>query len=390
MREYVLVLLIAAAVTYLAASVARRVAHLVKAVAVVRDRDVHTKPVPYFGGLAMLLGLAAAFLVAGALPWLGSLPLVRNDIRGIFAAALVICAIGALDDLIELGALAKLSGQVLAAGVLVLHGVRFYWIPLADRVVTLDSASSIAAAIFFVLLCVNAINFMDGLDGLAAGVTAIGTSAFFVYAYLLAYEQDLVRATTASLVMVATCGVCLGFLPHNVHPARMFMGDSGSMLLGLLLATSGISLTGQIDPSRVNPEGGALVSAFLPLLLPLAVMALPVIDLVSAYVRRTLAGRLWYQADKQHLHHRLLQLGHSHRGAVLLLWLWSSVIAYGTVLVGITGAPWAGALVVAGLVLAMVLTWGTGRRGRPDADAPLGVRPRRELPVGPPEQGGAR
>jgi UDP-GlcNAc:undecaprenyl-phosphate GlcNAc-1-phosphate transferase len=389
-REYVLVLLIAAAVTYLAASVARRVAHLVKAVAVVRDRDVHTKPVPYFGGLAMLLGLAAAFLVAGALPWLGSLPLVRNDIRGIFAAALVICAIGALDDLIELGALAKLSGQVLAAGVLVLHGVRFYWIPLADRVVTLDSASSIAAAIFFVLLCVNAINFMDGLDGLAAGVTAIGTSAFFVYAYLLAYEQDLVRATTASLVMVATCGVCLGFLPHNVHPARMFMGDSGSMLLGLLLATSGISLTGQIDPSRVNPEGGALVSAFLPLLLPLAVMALPVIDLVSAYVRRTLAGRLWYQADKQHLHHRLLQLGHSHRGAVLLLWLWSSVIAYGTVLVGITGAPWAGALVVAGLVLAMVLTWGTGRRGRPDADAPLGVRPRRELPVGPPEQGGAR
>lgn len=373
MREYVLVLLIGAAVTYLAAGLARRVAYLVKAVALVRDRDVHTKPVPYLGGLAMLAGLSAAFAVAGALPWLGSLPLVRNDVRGIFGAAVVICAVGALDDLIELGALAKLSGQVLAAGVLVLNGVRFYWIPLADRVVTLDSAMSVLAAILFVLVCVNAINFIDGLDGLAAGVTAIGTSAFFVYAYLLAYEQDLVRSTTASLVMVATCGVCLGFLPHNAHPARMFMGDSGSMLLGLLLATSGISLTGQIDPSRVNPEGGALVSAFLPLLLPVAVMALPVIDLISAYIRRTLAGRLWYQADKQHLHHRMLQLGHSHGHAVLLLWLWSFVIAYGTVLVGVTGSGWAALLVAAALGVAMVLTWGPSRRRPPDAGAPGGV-----------------
>nr|NLI50628.1 undecaprenyl/decaprenyl-phosphate alpha-N-acetylglucosaminyl 1-phosphate transferase [Propionibacterium sp.] len=389
MREYVLVLLVAAAVTYLVASLARRVAYLVKAVALVRDRDVHTKPVPYFGGLAMLAGLAAAFGLAGALPWLGSIPLVRNDVRGIFAAAVVICGIGALDDLIELGALAKLSGQVLAAGVLVLNGVRFYWIPLADRVVTLDGAMSVLAAILFVLLCVNAINFMDGLDGLAAGVTAIGTSAFFAYAYLLAYEQDLVRSTTASLVMVATCGVCLGFLPHNVHPARMFMGDSGSMLLGLLLATSGISLTGQIDPSRVNPEGGALVSAFLPLLLPIAVMALPVIDLVSAYVRRTLAGRLWYQADKQHLHHRMLQLGHPHGRAVLLLWLWSFVIAYGTVLIGVTGSGWAVLAVAAAAGVAVFLTWGPRRRHRTDAAVPDGVPTAPGGAAGPGADGGA-
>lgn len=391
MREYVLVLLIAAGVTYLGASLARRFAYLLKAVALVRDRDVHTKPVPYFGGPAMLAGLAAAFWVSGALPWLGSLPLVRNDVRGIFAAAAVICGIGVLDDLIELGALAKLSGQVLAAGILVLHGVRFYWIPLADRVVTLDSAMSIAAAVFFVLLCVNAINFIDGLDGLAAGVTAIGSSAFFVYAYLLAYEQDLVRSTTASLVMVATCGVCLGFLPHNAHPARMFMGDSGSMLLGLLLATSAISLTGQIDPSRLNPEGGALISAFLPLLLPIAAMALPVIDLVSAYIRRTLAGRLWFQADKQHLHHRMLRLGHSHGRAVLLLWLWSFIIAYGTVLVGLTGSGWAALAVAAALVLAMVLTWGTGRRSDADARLPASEAPERPTEAGSPRpQGGDR
>ena len=371
MREYLLAMLIAAGVTYLVAGLARRFAYMFHAVALVRDRDVHTKPVPYFGGLAMLAGLAASFLVARSTPWLGSFPVVRHDTVGVFLGALVICGVGVLDDLLELGALAKLSGQVLAAGIVVLFGVRFYWIPLADRVVTLDPAMSIGMAVFVVLLCVNAINFMDGLDGLAAGVTAIGASAFFSYAYLLSAEQNLVRATTGSLIAVATVGVCVGFLPHNVHKARMFMGDSGSMLLGLLLATAMISLTGQIDPSRINPSG-ALVTAYLPLLLPFAVIALPFVDLVSAYVRRTRAGRLWFQADKQHLHHRMLSLGHSHRRAVLLLWLWSAVFAYGMVLIGVTGSPWSVAVVVASLGLAAYLTWGTRRRLDPeDADAEL-------------------
>ena len=361
MREYLVVMLVAAGVTYLVAGLARRFAYMFHAVALVRDRDVHTKPVPYFGGVAMLTGLATAFLIGRTLPWLGSFPTLRYDTLGVFLGALVICSVGVLDDLLELGALAKLSGQVLAAGIVVMFGVRFYWIPLADRVITLDPALSIGLAVFVVLLCVNAINFMDGLDGLAAGVTAIGASAFFSYAYLLSAEQNLVRATTSSLIAIATFGICLGFLPHNLHKARMFMGDSGSMLLGLLLATSVISLTGQIDPSRLNPGGGALVSAYLPLLLPVAVIALPVADLVTAYVRRTMAGRLWYQADKQHLHHRMLQLGHTHRRAVLLLWLWSFVLAYGMVLFGVTGSTWTLGLVAAFLALAAFLTWGTRR-----------------------------
>lgn len=368
MREYLLVLLIAAGVTSLVAGLARRFAFMFHAVALVRDRDVHTKPVPYFGGVAMLVGLVASFVIASSLPWLGSFPTVRSDALGVLLGALVICGVGVLDDMIELSAIAKLSGQVLAAGIVVMSGVRFYWIPLADRVVTLDPASSIVLALFIVLVCVNAINFMDGLDGLAAGVTGIGASAFFSYAYLLSYEQDLVRATTASLVAVATAGVCVGFLPHNVHPARMFMGDSGSMLLGLLMAASVISLTGQIDPSTVSPSGGALIGAYLPLVLPLAVIALPFIDLVSAYVRRTIAGRLWFQADKQHLHHRMLDLGHSHRGAVALLWLWSFVLAFGTVLLGMFTQLWAVAAVAAGIVLAAALTWTRlGRRSPRDS-----------------------
>ena len=367
MREYLLVLFVAAGVTYVVASLARRIAFRYNAVALVRDRDVHTRPIPYLGGVAMLAGIAAAFIVANNLPWLGGFEVVRHDSLAILLAAAIIAGVGALDDLFELGALAKIAGQVLAAGVVVLGGVKIYWIPLPDRIIALDNVASVALAVFIIVFCVNAINLVDGLDGLAAGVVAIGAGAFFAYAYLLSYERDLVRATTAALVSVGILGICVGFLPHNVHRARMFMGDSGSMLLGFLLSTSMISLTGQFDPSRLDASGGALISAWLPLLLPFAVIALPFLDLVSAYIRRTLAGQWWFQADKAHLHHRMLKLGHSHSAAVGLLWLWSAVIAVGTVAIGITGEWWAAAGMLVGLVVAGVLTWG-GRRRRPTVD----------------------
>lgn len=357
MREYLLVMLVAAGVTYISANLARRLAFRYHAVAQVRDRDVHTRPVPYFGGMAMFAGVTGALILATNLPWLGRFELVQHDAWAVFWASAVICTVGVLDDVWELGALAKIAGQVLAAGIVVLNGVKFYWIPLPNEIISLDEGSSIALAIFVILVCVNAINLMDGLDGLAAGVVGIGAGSFFIYAYLLSYEQDLVRATTSSLITVALVGVCLGFLPHNVHRARMFMGDSGSMLLGFLLATSMISLTGQLDPSRIDASGNALISSYLPLILPLAVMALPVIDLVSAYIRRTVAGRLWFQADKQHLHHRMLALGHGHRAAVALLWLWSAVIAFGVVVIGLTNAWWAWVALVLGLALALFLTF---------------------------------
>lgn len=364
MREYLLVLLVAAGVTYVCAGLARRFAYRFNAVALVRDRDVHTRPIPYFGGAAMLAGVAAAFLVANNLPWLGRFESVRHDSLAILAASAIIAGVGIVDDLVELGALAKIAGQVLAAGVVVLGGVKIYWIPLPDRILALDNIASIALAVFIILFCVNAINFMDGLDGLAAGVVAIGAGSFFAYAYLLSFERDLVRATTAALISVALLGICVGFLPHNVHRARMFMGDSGSMLLGFLLSTSMISLTGQFDPSRLDASGAALVSAYLPLLLPFAVIALPFIDLVAAYVRRTMAGKWWFQADKAHLHHRMLALGHSHGRAVALLWLWSAVIGVGTVAIGVSGQWWAYAATAFFAVIAGLLTWGGRRRGR--------------------------
>ena len=374
MREYLLILLVAAGVTYLLGGLCRRLAFRFNAVAMVRDRDVHTKPIPYFGGIAMLAGLTAAFLVASQMPWLGSFELVSHDTRAVLLAGAVICFVGVVDDMVELNALAKIAGQILAAGIAVLNGVKVYWIPLPDTIISLDDATSVVVTVVLIFFCVNAINLIDGLDGLAAGVVAIGAGAFFTYAYVLSYEQELVRATTSSLVTMATVGVCLGFLPYNVHKARMFMGDSGAMLLGFLLATAMVSLTGQLDPSQITAEGSGLLNAYLPLVLPVAVMAFPFGDLILAYVRRTMAGKLWYQADKQHLHHRMLGLGHSHRGAVFLFWLWSGLLAFGAVVIGITGSPLAIAGFVIGVGLAAWLTW--GRRKLPIDDDQTRVMPR--------------
>jgi UDP-GlcNAc:undecaprenyl-phosphate GlcNAc-1-phosphate transferase len=356
MREYLLVLLIGAVTTYLLSGLARKIAVRFGAVALVRDRDVHTVPVPYFGGAAMLGGLIAAFVAAEVLPWLGRNESVAHDTRAVLLGALVIVVVGILDDIYELSPIAKVSGQVLAASVIVVSGVRIYWIPLPDSIISLDDGAAIFLTVVLVFLCVNAVNLVDGLDGLAAGVVAIGAGAFFGYSYLLSYEQDLVRATTASLVSVGTLGICLGFLPHNVHKARMFMGDSGSMLLGLLMATSTVTLTGQIDPSQLRATEGNLMPAYLPLLLPIAALALPLLDMFMAYTRRMIAGKPWYQPDRQHLHHRLLGGGHSHRAAVGLMWLWSAIVAYGAIAL-VLWTSWITAGVVAlALATALVLT----------------------------------
>lgn len=355
MREYLLVMLVAAAVTYLASGLCRRLALRTGALAQVRDRDVHTVAMPYFGGVAMLAGVLGAILLAWQLPFLGAQVVVRQDSRAVLVAAGVICLVGVLDDLFDLPALTKFAGQVLAAGVVVAMGVRMLWIPLPGQTISLDGAASVAITVFFIVLCSNAVNFVDGLDGLATGVVGIGALAFFAYSYLLAVDQGLTRATTASLITVAIAGACLGFLPHNFFPARMFMGDSGAMLLGLLLATSTISLTGQIDTSQLVDGRGGLVPTVLPLVLPIAILALPFLDLVLAFVRRTYAGRWWFVADKQHLHHRLLERGHSQRRAVLLMYVWSALVSFGVIALGRVANDRQWQVVAVVLALAVVL-----------------------------------
>ena len=354
MREYVVVFLVAMAVTYLLTVIAREIALRTGAVARVRDRDVHDEPIPYLGGLAMLGGLVSAYLVARELPFLSTAgDVVFRDAGVVIGAGALICAVGVLDDLFELDALTKLGGQLLAAGFLVAFGVQFYFFTGPDgEVFSLDPRQAALLTGFLVIATVNAVNFVDGLDGLAAGVVGIGAGAFFLFCYQLTAINNTSRATTAALLTVALAGACAGFLPHNINPARLFMGDSGSMLIGLVLSAGAITLTGQfneVDLSQGSGSGGdASLVLLLPILLPVAILVVPLLDLVLAVVRRTRAGRSPFAPDKQHLHHRLLEIGHSQRRAVFIMWLWAALVAFGTVLVSLYSGP----VVVAGVAVA--------------------------------------
>ncbi|HJY24611.1 MAG TPA: MraY family glycosyltransferase, partial [Actinomycetes bacterium] len=256
MRAYLLCLSVAAAVTYLLTPAVRRLAVRVHAMTPVRDRDVHAIPTPRLGGVAMLFGFAAALLVGRELPLVQSVYEETDDPIALLSAAAIVCAVGAIDDKWGLDALTKFAGQTLAAGVMALQGIQLLWIPL-PRIGTfvLPPELSTILTILVVVVMINAVNFVDGLDGLAAGIVAIGALAFFSYSYLFAVEGGYDRASTATLVTVVLGGMCLGFLPHNFSPARIFMGDSGAMLIGLLLAASTISLTGLLDPNAVGPSG---------------------------------------------------------------------------------------------------------------------------------------
>ncbi len=346
MREYALVFLVAAAVTYLLTVVAREIALRTGAVAAVRDRDVHAEPIPYLGGLAMLGGLVAAYLVARELPFLStSAPFVFRDAGIVILAGAMICAVGVLDDLFELDALTKLGGQVLAAGFLIFSGIQYTFISTqSDTQFLLDPAQGALLTGLIVVATVNAVNFVDGLDGLAAGVVGIGAAAFFVFCYQLSNLNGVTLATTGALLSAALAGACAGFLPHNFHPARLFMGDSGSMLLGLVLSASAVTLSGQFSGSEISQGASgsqaSLLPTLLPVLLPVSILIVPIVDLLLAVVRRTRAGRSPMAPDKQHLHHRLLEIGHSQRRAVFIMWMWAGLVAFGTVLASLYTGPW--------------------------------------------------
>jgi len=370
-REYLTVFLVAAVVTYLLGVVAREIALRTGAVAKVRDRDVHAVPIPYFGGVAMLGGLWAAFLVAHRLPFLSlSDRQVFHDAKYVLLGGAMICALGVLDDLFELDALTKFGGQVLVGGFLVLNQVQYYNFPLPGHVQFVpDPTQAALVSVVVVVATVNAVNFVDGLDGLAAGVVGIGAVAFFVFAYKLADANDETLAITAALLCAALGGACAGFLPHNFFPARIFMGDSGSMLIGLMLAGSALTLTGQfaqVDMSRgAGDSQASLLPTLLPILLPISILIVPFADLVLAVVRRTRAGRSPFAPDKKHLHHRLLEIGHSHRRAVLIMWLWAGLIAFGGVLASLYAGRLVTMLLAVWVVLTVVLTFVVPRVQRP-------------------------
>lgn len=355
MREYLLCLVAAAAVTYLSTPFARQFALKWGAVAEVRDRDVHSEPTPRLGGLGILAGLLVAILVASQLPLMGQVFAappgeLPTEVLAFLVSMFVIVAVGMLDDRYALDPLTKLSGQVLAGGILAYGGISISWLPIGG-VFVLDPIGSVLVTVFIVVFTVNAINFVDGLDGLAAGIAAIAAAAFFVYSYLLSVANGFDRATLPTLASAAVVGACLGFLPHNFYRARVFMGDTGSMLLGLVLATSTITLVGRIDPNAIGEA--TFIPALLPLVIPVAVLAVPVLDVGLAVVRRTWKGRSPFEPDKEHLHHRIIEMGHSQTRAVLLLYGWAASVA-GTS-VALTFLPVPVALSAGAAVLALVV-----------------------------------
>ena len=322
MREYLITTLLAAVLCYLVTPFVRTLAQKMGAVANVRSRDVHTLPTPRWGGLAMWISRSLTFLIVDHLSLVGKS--FGHELQGIYLASTFIVALGMVDDRYQLDALTKLAGQALAAGILLLYGIQILWLPI-NGVITLPPSIGQLLTVIIVLVTINAVNFIDGLDGLASGIIAISSASFFAFAYLLAVVYGFSRAGSPSLVTAVIIGVCIGFLPHNYFPAKIFMGDSGSMFLGLLLAASAITLTGQVDANAISAENSG--PTLLPLLLPFAVLAIPLADLVLAVIRRLSSGRSPFAPDKEHLHHRLLTAGNSHKKTVLIMYLWTATLA---------------------------------------------------------------
>ncbi|MFF3499218.1 MraY family glycosyltransferase [Streptomyces sp. NPDC003247] len=346
MREYLLTLCITAAVTYLLTGPVRKFAIVAGAMPEIRARDVHREPTPRLGGIAMFFGLCTGLLVADHLTNLNQVFETSNEPRALLSGAALIWLIGVLDDKFDIDALIKLGAQMIAAGVMVMQGLTILWLPIPGvGTVALTQWQGTLLTVALVVITINAVNFVDGLDGLAAGMVCIASAAFFMYAYRIWYSYGIEAAAPATLFAAILMGMCLGFLPHNMHPARIFMGDSGSMLIGLVLAAGAISVTGQVDPDVMNLFSGSerntvhqTVPVYIPLLLPLTIIAIPAADLILAIVRRTWRGQSPFAADRGHLHHRLLEIGHSHSRSVLIMYFWSALIAFGALTYSVNSA----------------------------------------------------
>jgi UDP-GlcNAc:undecaprenyl-phosphate GlcNAc-1-phosphate transferase len=342
-REYLLVGLTAAVVTYLSVGLVRVLALRFGAVAWPRGRDVHVTPTPRWGGIAMYGGVLGGVAVAAQLPALRLAFAYSSEVIGAIAAAGLLVLVGALDDRFELDAITKLAGQATAAGVLVLYGVQWavFWVPWGGGATSNGSAlvlsqeQGVLLTVLLTVALVNGMNFVDGLDGLAAGIGCVAASATCLFALgLLHNSGNDPNAYTPALVAALLAGACFGFLPHNFNPARIFMGDSGSMLIGVMLAAATTSASGHIP--FASTDGKDVVGLLTPLIVLAAVVFVPLLDLLMAVVRRTRAGTSPFTPDKMHLHHRLLEIGHSHRRAVLLIYLWSGVLAFGAVALAVT------------------------------------------------------
>lgn len=352
---YVMVFVIAGGVTYAVTPLVRRLAERLGVVAIPADRTVHAEPMPLLGGAAMLVG----FLVALGVAWAsGTFPAMFADqastIVGVALGAVILCAVGTLDDVRDVSAPAKTAGIVLAGSVMYLLGVSllFFRVPFGDVLFVLGPDLAPLVTVLWVLGMANAVNLIDGLDGLAAGIVAIAAGSFFLYGHRLATAgvEVIPPENPSPLIAIIVAGICLGFLPHNFNPARIFMGDGGALMLGGLMAASTVLVGGQTSVEF----SGQVFFFFAPLFIPFFVMGVPIIDTAFAIVRRAKNRSGLAEADKDHLHHRLMRLGHGHRRSVAILWLWSGLLSLFVLYPVYTGRG-NGLVPIAVLALALVL-----------------------------------
>ena len=321
---YGVVLGVVAVTTFVAMFAVRRLAFRIGAVVRPDERRVHQRPTATLGGIGMLLGILVGMFVAWRMGAFAEVFQSSTEPLGLVLAAVVIVAVGVIDDLREVSAPAKTAGIVLAASVLVFSGISMlvFRVPFLG-VFVLSSDWSYLLSVLWVLGMANAINLIDGLDGLAGGIVAIASGAFFLYALELGDEGLLAPGSVGALIAIVALGACLGFLPHNIHPARIFMGDGGALLLGLLMAASTMVVGGRTDRSF----SGSSFFFFAPVLIPLVILGVPVVDTLFAIIRRARSRTGISTADKGHLHHRLMRLGHGHRRSVFILWAWTALLS---------------------------------------------------------------
>lgn len=338
---YVTVLAITAGTTLLATGAWRWVAVRRRLVVPPDERKVHEVPLATLGGVGMLVG----FLVGMAWAWgSGDFPDVfgaSTEPLGLVLAVLVIHGVGAIDEVRKclgspsylhdgVSAPAKMAGMVLAGSILSIAGVTIlhFRVPFGEQLgfgdlLVLSPDLSALVTVIWVIGMANAINFIDGLDGLAAGIVGIAAAAFFLYADLLRDEGLIDSSNTGLLVVVLVLGMCVGFLPWNVHPAKIIMGDNGALMLGLLMAAATIAVGGRSS----DPFSGQTFFFYAPLFIPLVILGVPIVDTAASIVRRAVKGGSPAAADKGHLHHRLMRLGHGQWRSVLILWAWTALLS---------------------------------------------------------------
>lgn len=324
---YLIVGFCAMAVTFITTPLVRAFARVRGWVAMPSERKVHKVPTPDVGGLAMFAGVLAALFVAWNMDRFSPLFDGNSEPLGVVLAAFVMLAVGTRDDIKDLSAPARVLATVGAGMVLVWFGVTMFYfrVPFLG-VVQLSNDWIPIVTVVWLLGMVQAVNLIDGLDGLAAGIVAIGSTAFFIYSRHLSGLGLLSEPNIGPLVAIITVGVCIGFLPFNFNGASIFMGDGGAYLLGLMVAVSTSVVGGRADPAT-QAFSGQTYFFLAPLVIPIIILGVPIFDVVFAIIRRVSKRQGFANADKGHLHHRLINLGHGPRRAVAILWLWTALLS---------------------------------------------------------------